>query len=393
MKSIDSVVIKSGYAMIVACFLALLINNSSWSSIYQSIENIPIVFNFGVNLIDKTFLVFVNEGLMALFFFLIGLEIKESYLEGPLRNPNKVLLPIFAAAGGMIVPALIYYFFNMNEPLYIKGWAIPMATDIAFSLAIYSMVNFDFPEELRMYLTTLAIVDDIGAVLVIGLFYTDYISFFWLTIAFGWFITLIFLKFKKIENTSLYLLIGLFFWYAILFTGFHATLAGVIVALFIPMKNRKGEEPLRNLIKKLLPWVYYLILPVFAFMNCGVKFYDISTYEILNNCSLGIFFGLFIGKPLGVMFFSWLSIKLGYVVLSKQVNWKMICGMGCLTGIGFTMSLFITSISFENDLTTLMSARFGILLASFFSGVMGYYLFSLCRREKVNLSLSQLKSK
>ena len=154
MKSIDSVVIKSGYAMIVACFLALLINNSSWSSAYQSIENIPIVFNFGVNLIDKTFLVFVNEGLMALFFFLIGLEIKESYLEGPLRNPNKVLLPIFAAAGGMIVPALIYYFFNMNEPLYIRGWAIPMATDIAFSLAIYSMVNFNFPEELRMYLTT-----------------------------------------------------------------------------------------------------------------------------------------------------------------------------------------------------------------------------------------------
>ena len=371
---LDDVIICSGYLMIAACIIALFMENSSWSIYYEAIEQYPIRIHLGFTVLKKTFLIFVNEGLMTIFFFLIGLEIKSAYVNGPLNDIKKAALPIFAALGGMIVPALFYILLNYNQALYLNGWAIPMATDIAFSLAIYSMVNRQFPIELRLLLTTLAIIDDIGAILVIGLFYTDHLSYSWMWISMILCFMMCVFKYLRFESVILYLSLGLLLWYGVLFSGLHATLAGVIVAFFIPYKNSKGLYPIKSLEKQIMPWVYYIVLPLFAFLNSGIDFRGLQLNYLINTSSMGIILGLLFGKPIGVMLFSWFSTHFGLAKLSEGLDWKMILGVGFLTGIGFTMSLFITSLSFETHFPTLMSARFGILVASILSGLLGFIL-------------------
>lgn len=370
----DYLIICSGYLMILACMIALVMENSSWSSYYEAIEQYPIDINLGFTVLKKSFLIFVNEGLMTIFFFLIGLEIKSAYVNGPLNDMKKAVLPIFAALGGMVVPALFYIILNYNHSLYLNGWAIPMATDIAFSLAIFSMVNRQFPAELRLLLTTLAIIDDIGAILVIGLFYTDHLSYSWMFISMILCFLLCVFKCFRFESVLLYLSLGLLLWYSVLFSGLHATLAGVIIAFFIPYKNSKGLYPIKSIEKKIMPAVYFIVLPLFAFLNSGIDFRGLQVDYLINASSIGIILGLLLGKPIGVMLFSWLSTHFGFAKLSQGLHWKMILGVGFLTGIGFTMSLFITSLSFETHFPTLMSARFGILVASIISGLIGFII-------------------
>ena len=367
----------SGILLIIAAILAILVANSPLSPLYDALLDIPVEIRIGALHIAKPLILWVNDGLMAIFFFLIGLELKRELIEGDLSKPANLILPTFAATGGMLIPALIYLSLNWDNAIALKGWAIPAATDIAFALGILAIFGKRVPVALKVFLVSLAIMDDMGAIIIIAMFYTSELSLSSLIIASLALIILTLFNRANLRSLSPYILLGIILWVAVLKSGVHATLAGVLLALFIPLKTRSAEEKslAKSLEHDLHGSVSFVIIPIFAFANAGVSLDGLSLRSIFEPIPMGIILGLFVGKQIGVMGFSYIAIQLNLAKLPENVNWKQLYGVAFLCGIGFTMSLFIGSLAFEQGGTevALMNDRLGILIGSTISAVCGYF--------------------
>ncbi|WP_027857717.1 Na+/H+ antiporter NhaA [Marinobacterium jannaschii] len=384
-----------GIILILAAILAVICANSALSVYYDRLLSTPVEIRFGALQIAKPLLLWINDGLMAVFFFLVGLELKREVIEGELSNLRDVVLPGVGAIGGMAVPAMIYVAFNLDDPLAIQGWAIPAATDIAFALGVLALLGSRVPVSIKIFLTSLAIFDDIGAILIIAFFYTAKISATALIIAAACIATLFILHRTHQESRSLYITVGVVMWIALLKSGVHATLAGIILAMFIPMKSRVtlGYSPLKSLEHDLHSMVAFLVLPVFAFANAGLNLSGIGMDQLAHGVPLGIALGLFVGKQVGVFGFCWLAIKLGMSKLPNGMDWRTLYGTAALCGIGFTMSLFIGSLAFEE--TTIdrqFDERLGIILGSLVSGVLGYLILNKYLPKKADTKASKASS-
>jgi NhaA family Na+:H+ antiporter len=365
----------SGILLILAAILAMICANTGLQGYYELLLSTPVEVRVGALELAKPSLLWINDGLMAVFFFLVGLELKREVVQGELSNRANVVLPAFGALGGMLVPALIYYMFNAGDPVAVKGWAIPSATDIAFALGVLALLGSRVPTSLKVFLTSLAIIDDIGAILISALFYTAQLSVQALTVALGCLIVLFLMNRLNATSKSLYIFVGLIMWVATLKSGVHATLAGVLVAMFIPMNSKKDPEisPLREMEHDLHPMVAFFILPLFAFANAGIDFEGMGFEQLFHNVPLGIALGLFFGNQIGVFGLSWLAIKTGLAKLPDGVSWLSLYGTASLCGIGFTMSFFIGSLAFEETgVNLLFDERLGILFGSIISGIVGY---------------------
>ncbi len=365
-----------GILLFVAGLLAMIIANSSFDYIYKAFLDTPVAIKFGDFEIAKPLLLWVNDGLMAIFFFLIGLELKREFLAGELSDPSRVALPVIAAIGGMAVPASFYVLLNWGDSIALQGWAIPSATDIAFALGVLALLGSRVPTSLKLFLATLAIIDDMGAIVIIAIFYTAELSVSSLLIALVAIIILYSMNKKGILSLAPYVLIGIIFWAAVLKSGVHATLAGVITAFFIPFKKLEGESKtqLEKLEYDLHPSVAFAILPLFAFANAGVSFEGLTIDSLLHPVPLGIAVGLFFGKQIGVLLFSWATIKFGIAKLPSGGTWAHLYGVSLLCGIGFTMSLFIGTLAFNQaGVDYAVDERLGILVGSLLSGLLGYF--------------------
>ncbi|MDQ6976005.1 MAG: Na+/H+ antiporter NhaA [Mariprofundaceae bacterium] len=375
----------SGILLIVATILALVLNNTFMSPLYEYFLHIPVEIRVGALQLDKSLYHWVNDGLMAIFFLFIGLEVKREMLEGHLSSLNQIALPGIAAIGGMLVPAIIYLAFNMHDPIAIKGWAIPTATDIAFALGVLSLLGKGVPPSLKIFLMALAIIDDLGAIVIIALFYTTDLSTLSISIALSALMVLLALNILGVTKKAAYFIVGIILWVSVLKSGVHATLAGVALAFTIPLhgldEDKKPTSPLKDIEQGLHFWVAFFILPLFAFVNAGVNITDISLNEMSGAVPLGIILGLFVGKQLGVFGFSWLAIKLNFATLPKGANWVQLYGVSVLTGIGFTMSLFIVSLAFDNDQIFQYTDKLGILIGSLLSGILGYWVLRRGRQK------------
>lgn len=381
---------SGGIILFVTAVLALLVDNSPWSGFYHAFFNQIFRIQLGSLELAKPVLLWVNDGLMVFFFLLVGLEIKRELFEGELNSRAKALLPGIAALGGMIVPALVYALCNWGHGDNMNGWAIPTATDIAFSLGILALLKSRIPPSLKMFLTALAIFDDIGAIVIIAIFYTEHISLGLLAAAAGLTIVLLLLNRFKVTHRAAYFLVGLVMWVCVLKSGVHATLVGIIVGFSIPLRVYTGEKgdsisPLRELEHGLHPWVAFLILPLFAFANAGISFKGMSWDMLLHPIPLGITLGLFIGKQVGIFGFTWVAIKAGWARLPHNSNWLGVYGMALIAGVGFTMSLFIGTLAFGQGLEHMKFVRMGVILGSLVSGVVGYVLlrFGRIRHESL----------
>ena len=374
----------SGLLLIAAAVLAMTINNSPLSFLYTGLLDIPVAVQFGALEIAKPLLLWINDGLMALFFLLIGLEVKREVLEGQLRQPAQLILPGAAAVGGMLVPALIYWWLNHANPAAASGWAIPMATDIAFALGVLALLGKRVPVSLKLFLMTLAIIDDLGAIIVIALFYSTDLSTLSLILAAVFISILIMMNRFGVSTLSPYLVIGTLLWICVLKSGVHATLAGVILALTIPLRSSNEEpSPLATLEHALHPWVAFAILPIFAFANAGVPLAGLSLQSFLHPVPLGITAGLLMGKTLGVFGFTWLTIKTGLAKLPEGANWGQVLGLAILCGIGFTMSLFVGSLAFIPDVSEYSGMdRVGILTGSVLAALLGFAVCYLSSRKQ-----------
>ncbi|ASP48606.1 Na+/H+ antiporter NhaA [Cognaticolwellia beringensis] len=367
----------SGIILMFAAVAAMIIANSPFMIYYDMLLNIPVQVSVGTFEIAKPLLLWINDGLMALFFFLVGLELKREFLEGDLSQPGQVTLPAIGALGGMLIPALCYVAFNYNDPDAINGWAIPTATDIAFALGILSIIGSKVPLQLKVFLTSLAIFDDLGAIIVIALFYTDQLSLLSLVFAASILAILFMMNKRGVTNTAPYIFLGIVLWIAVLKSGVHATLAGVVLAFFIPINGKEGEpSPLKSLEDNLHSLVAFIVLPVFAFANAGISFAGIGMEQVMAPVPLGIIAGLVVGKQLGVFGFCFIAIKLGWAKLPTNVNWRLLYGAAILCGVGFTMSLFIGSLAFEqgNGANLIFQDRLGIVIGSLISGIFGYFI-------------------
>ena len=376
-----------GIMLMMAAVLALLLANTPLQPFYKSLLNTPVEVRFGSLEIAKPLLLWINDGLMAVFFFMVGLELKRELAEGELSNRRNIILPGVGAIGGMLIPALIYFFFNNGDPVAMKGWAIPAATDIAFALGILSLLGSRVPTGIKIFLTSLAIFDDIGAILIIAIFYTAKISIPALIVAACCIPILYILNRRSVESKAVYLLIGIIMWVAMLKSGVHATLAGVIVAMFVPMRSKKDpdQSPLKILEHDLHPLVAFFILPVFAFANAGINLVGIGIDQVFHPVPLGIALGLFIGKQAGIFSLCWLFIKLKLTNLPSGVSWASLYGTAALCGVGFTMSLFIGSLAFEETgVNLLFDERLGIILGSLISGITGYLILRASLRSNPN---------
>lgn len=371
---------SSGILLLICVILSLLLANSSLG---QSLQNL-LDTEIGTHLFHLNYSVsiWINDGLMAIFFLLVGLEIKREMVEGELSNVKNASLPIVAAIGGMLVPALLYFLFNRGTE-YAAGWGIPMATDIAFSLAIVSMLGKKVPAAIKLFLAALAIVDDLGAILVIAVFYTDTLHWMYLGYAAAIVLFLILLNFLKVKKLIFYILPGIFLWYFVHHSGIHATIAGVVLAFTIPTSFPKTDfSPLKILEHQLHHPVNYFILPLFAFANTNIEFHAGMVDGLFSNLGAGIILGLVLGKVLGINIFSWLAIKTGIANLPHGSTWKHMLGVGFLAGIGFTMSIFIALLSFKGNILIQEESKFAILIASLISGLIGYlYLKSLKKKK------------
>lgn len=361
---------SSGILLIICVITSLLIANSPWATSFQNLLNTFVGTNtFGLN---YALSIWINDGLMAIFFLLVGLEIKREIVEGELSSFKNASLPIVAALGGMVVPAVIYSLFNQGTP-YAKGWAIPMATDIAFSLAILSLLGKRVPVSLKIFLAALAIVDDLGAIVVIALFYTDQLHYEYLGLSAVMVLVLILLNYLKVTRHILYIIPGLLLWYFMHHSGIHATIAGVLLAFTIPTNVSVTEiSPLEKLEQKLHLPVNFLIMPLFALANTNITFKAGMVEGLFSSLGYGIIFGLVVGKMVGISFFSWLSIKLKISSLPIQSTWSQMIGTALLAGIGFTMSIFIALLSFKGHAEIQDEAKFAILIASLVAGFSGY---------------------
>ena len=364
---------SAGYILMAVAIIALIANNSPMSGYYSSFLETPVSIQIDNFKIAKPLLLWINDGLMAIFFFLVGLEVKREVLGGELSSLNKAALPLFAALGGIIGPALIYAYFNWQNPDAIQGWAIPAATDIAFALGVLAVIGSRVPASLKILLLAIAIIDDLAAIIIIALFYTENLSVLALSLAGVGTLALFTLNRLGVMRITPYALIGIFIWACVLKSGIHATLAGVITAFAIPRLHSDStqQSPLHRAEHGLHFWVAFLILPLFAFANAGVSLKGISGSDLLSPIPLGIALGLFLGKQIGVFTFSFIVVKLGLAKLPKSTNWLQIYGLACLTGIGFTMSLFIGTLAFE-DSNMQNFVRLGVLMGSIMSGVVGY---------------------
>ena len=362
-----------GILLMLATAAAMLIANSGFAPAYNFILDTVGEVSMNGKGIEKPMILWINDGLMAVFFFLIGLELKRELLEGRLKNPRDVILPGAAAIGGMVVPAAFFVAINWNSPETISGWAIPAATDIAFALGILALVGARAPVTLKAFLLTLAILDDIGAILIIALFYSGSLKVHFLLMALAPLAVLFMLNRMKIHRIAPFILLGMVLWVLVLKSGVHATLAGVVTAFFIPLYDRWGKSPLHSIEHGLTPYVYFFIVPVFAFANAGVVLTDLSLSAFTDPLTLGIILGLVAGKQLGVFGMTWLLVKTGVARLPHGATWRHVYAIACLAGIGFTMSLFIGGLSFA-DPALMNETRLGVLTGSLISGLLGYVL-------------------
>ncbi len=364
-----------GILLIAAAGLAILFANTPLASAYQALLSVPVEVRVGNLEIAKPLLLWINDGLMAIFFFLVGLELKRELVEGELSDPRKLILPGVGAIGGMLVPALIYVGFNWNNSVALQGWAIPAATDIAFALGILALLGSRVPTALKVFLTSLAIIDDIGAIVIIAIFYTAQLSIQALLIVIACLPVAWWLNRRNVVDHSPYLLIGVIMWVAMLKSGVHATLAGVIMAFFIPLHDISdpGHSPLKELEHDLHAIVAFFVLPVFAFVNAGIDLRGISADQVFHAVPIGIALGLFLGKQLGIFGMCLLAVKMGLTKLPREMSLTALYGTSVLCGLGFTMSLFIGSLAFEQTgVDLLFDERLGIIAGSLASGILGY---------------------
>ncbi|MES9814610.1 MAG: Na+/H+ antiporter NhaA [Candidatus Thiodiazotropha sp.] len=372
---------SSGILLIFAAILAMILENSPLSWFYDALLDTPVEIRIGELHLAKPLLLWINDGLMAVFFMLIGLEVKREFLEGELSSLDQIILPGLGAIGGMLVPAAIYYWLNQSDPVALNGWAIPAATDIAFALGIISLLGKRVPVSLRVFLMALAIFDDLGAIIIIAIFYTTDLSFASLIIAVAAIVVLFVLNMLQVSRVSAYVMVGVILWVAVLKSGVHATLAGVVLGLMIPIKDPKNSDrsPLREVEHGLHQWVAILIVPLFAFANAGVSLSGLTFDALLEPIPLGIAAGLFVGKQIGIMLFCGVAIVLGFAKLPNGASWSGFYATTILCGIGFTMSLFIASLAFEQGGTSsiFMGDRLGILLGSGLSAVIGYLILRI----------------
>ena len=373
----------SGLLLIAAAALALIINNSPLSHLYAGLLDVPVVAQVGALQIAKPLLLWINDGLMALFFLLIGLEVKRELLEGHLSKPSQVVLPGAAAIGGMVVPALIYWFLNRDNPAALGGWAIPMATDIAFALGVLALLGKRVPVSLKLFLMTLAIIDDLGAIIVIAIFYSHELSTLSLALAGACLVALIAMNRLGVVKLGPYMVIGLILWVCVLKSGVHATLAGVTLAFCIPLRTHNAEaSPSLSLEHALHPWVAFGILPLFAFANAGVSLAGVNLESFTHPVPMGIAAGLLIGKTVGVFGLTWLAVRAGIAALPQGANWGQLFGVAILCGIGFTMSLFVGSLAFIPGSSDYAGMdRMGILTGSILAAVIGYAVTAVASRK------------
>ena len=368
----------SGLILLISAIIALIISNSTYSNIYFDSLNEYIfigINNFGLKL---SVLHWINDALMAIFFFFVTLEIKREFIQGELSSIKQAILPIVGAVGGMLVPALIYIYINYETPGTLNGWAIPSATDIAFSIGILSLLGSRVPISLKVFLTALAIIDDLGAIIIIAFFYTGDLNIYYLALIITTFIVLVILNRFGVKKFLPYLIVGIFLWYFTHESGIHATIAGVLLACSIPHRKKDHDFSLLIKIEHLIsPYVAFGIMPLFSFANAGVSLNGLSFASLLAPVPLGILLGLFIGKQLGVFIFSYASIKAGFAQMPNNANWVNFYGVGVLTGIGFTMSLFVGNLAFVENTQYIDGVKIGVLSGSLLSTIFGYFLLLL----------------
>ena len=373
----------SGLVLLIAAVIALILSNTNLSSYYFDILNTHILIgtkNFGL---DLSILHWINDALMAIFFFTVTLEIKREFIHGELSNPKQALLPIIGAVGGMGVPALIYIIINIDNDYTLRGWAIPSATDIAFSIGILSLLGSRIPISLKVFLTALAIIDDLGAIVIIALFYSSELHYTYLLLMFVSFIGLLILNKLDTKKFLPYLIVGICLWFFTHGSGIHSTISGVLIAISIPHRKKGKDYSLLLKIEHLLsPYVAFGIMPLFAIANAGVVLKDISINTMLEPVPLGILCGLFFGKQIGVFLFSYISVKLNIAQMPSNSNWLKFYGVGILTGIGFTMSLFVGNLAFADYTNNLDGVKIGVLAGSFLSAVVGYFMLVIVSKKK-----------
>jgi len=367
-----------GILLLLAAIVAMLVANSPLSVLYDSLLDTQVAVQVGALAIDKPLLLWINDGLMAVFFFLVGLEIKREVMEGELATFSQIILPGMGALGGMLVPAAIYTWLNWQDQVALDGWAIPVATDIAFALALLGVFGARVPIALKVFLLTLAIFDDLAAIVIIAIFYSGDLSLTALAIGAAALALGVGMNRLGVTRPTSYILLGIVLWIAVLKSGVHATLAGVLIAFCIPMRDREGRSPLRELEHDLHRPVAFAILPIFAFANAGLALGGMSATDLVHPVTLGVVLGLFVGKPLGVITFVGLAVLLRWVRLPPSINWLQVLGAGFACGIGFTMSLSIAGLAFEHGSGEYFSGdRLGILLGSVLSALMAYLLLHL----------------
>lgn len=384
---------SAGIFLMIAAALALFANNSFLSGLYSGFLDTPVEVRIGGLEIAKPLLLWINDGLMAIFFFLVGLEVKREVLQGELSTIRKASLPFVAAIGGMAGPAIIYSFINWGDELTMRGWAIPSATDIAFALGVLALLGNRVPVTLKIFLLALAIIDDIGAITIIAIFYTENLSVEMLGLGLAGFIVLFAINRSGVKSITPYALVGLFIWVCVLKSGVHATLAGVLTALAIPITGKKEEDqsPLHYLEHALHPWVAFMVLPIFAFANAGVSLSALSVSDLTATVPLGIALGLFFGNQIMIFILTYLTVKSGFTKLPDDVRWVQIYGTGCLAGVGFTMSLFIGTLAFD-DPELINQVRLGVLMGSFASAILGYTVLRLTSKAPEEVNVSAAKS-
>lgn len=374
---------SSGLVLMAATSVALLVANSPWQDSYHQLLTLKLTVSIEQYAVSKPILLWINDGLMAIFFLLVGLELKREVLHGELNSVKKVVLPMLAAFGGMALPALIYTFFNLNNDTAIQGWAIPTATDIAFTLGILILLGDRVPRSLKIFLVSLAIFDDLGAIIIIAIFYTEQLSMSALLISMVCIVCLWLMNQLQLVSKAGYLMIGAFMWLALLKSGVHATLAGVVLAIFIPVRGIDWDQkvcyPLQELENDLHGPVGFFIVPLFAFANAGLSFSALSFSDVLEPIPLGIILGLVLGKQAGVMFMVWLGIRLKWGQMPRFVTWSQMYGIAVLCGVGFTMSLFIGGLAFaQTDPISMFQNRLGILVGSFISAMWAVLWLRFC---------------
>ena len=370
---------SGGIILILAAALAMLLANLGVTrDLYHAFLETPVELRVGVLEINKNMLLWINDALMAVFFLLVGLEVKRELVQGSLASRQRAAFPVIAAIGGMVVPALIYLAFNWQDPIARDGWAIPAATDIAFALGVLALLGNRVPMALKIFLMALAIIDDLGAIIIIALFYTSELSMLSLGVAAAAIAALALLNIFNVRRIGIYMLVGMVLWTAVLKSGVHATLAGVIIGFFVPLKPQAGKSPAKQLEHVLHPWVAFMILPLFAFANAGVSLEGVTFDGLTSMLPLGIIAGLFIGKPLGISLFCWLALKLKLASLPHGTTGRQIMAVGVLCGIGFTMSIFISTLAFGAHAPELIVwAKLGILIGSLLAAFVGYALLKM----------------